>query len=1065
MKKGIRLFGGKTGNVSKRPRSYRPGKDIDPEEYYEDEYYEDDEEYDEEYDGEYDEEYGDAPDDVDDYEDEDEEYSEEEIEEYYEKSGMKKPVEYDEGKDVSKHRIELKPDYEFSEEDYLDDEEDQPKEYYSGDNKEPENMDYPVDADYPEEMDYPEDEYGDEYGDEVLPEEGYEEDYEEDYGEDDVDYYSEDQEYDRRHGRDYEEEIGRRRSGRRSSHNRENKVVIIFKWLVDAAKNSSAVERIAAVFALLLITGGIVTATLYASAMNKNDELGAFSEIGASMEEVQIVGQSGLIAIADAQRAKMMAAELISQDEEQEEEEVVEEKISVAVKMTLTSIKSDIKVKFMDSDSGKLIGDVPFEIKVVTPDGTTVSYDDHDRDGIIYKTKLTAGTYKVTPKELPAQYSDYILSLDTQTIKVKDTVEMKAVDVKNEIKKESQINVAKEEAKGGQETESELADTVDWDGESWVKDGDGDGSVSYTEVKKADVPEPSGSSKVTIGTMGRFSELILSEYASEDLTTENDELEPIDPGDGNDNPGESGTIEVDEPKDIPLDKTSYTIQVGEMDTIKVGTDAPCTFETSDSSVVYVDESGRITGAAEGTASITISAEGYRSAYVTVTVTAKEEVVESGRIPFEAYSLALYVKETTTLKPNDSSIKCKYSSDNENVVTVDKKGNVQAVGEGTAVITVTAKNYDDTKIDVTVTRKIEGVVVPIEIQSLTLYEKQTKKIKAKEKGIKLTFATSDKNIATVSDDGTITAVSKGTCKITVSAEGYDDAVIDVTVTHMELKDKDGNTLYVMETDGTYRVATYADYDNYKVFYKKTENKNKIYHGWATIDGRTYFFDNSGNYVTGEQVINHVKYTFGADGVLAKSAPTVGIDVSKHNGNIDWKAVKNSGVSFAIIRCGYRGYSTGVMVEDPTFRTNIRGALAAGLRVGVYYYSQAVDEVEAVEEASMVINLVSGYGLQLPVYMDVEASGGRADSISVSQRTANIKAFCGTIQSAGYKAGVYANKTWLNSYINASSISNYHIWLAQYAKEPTYTATRYDMWQYTSKGRVSGISGNVDMNICY
>ena len=155
----------------------------------------------------------------------------------------------------------------------------------------------------------------------------------------------------------------------------------------------------------------------------------------------------------------------------------------------------------------------------------------------------------------------------------------------------------------------------------------------------------------------------------------------------------------------------------------------------------------------------------------------------------------------------------------------------------------------------------------------------------------------------------------------------------------------------------------------------------------------------------------------------------------------------------------------MVEDPTFKTNIRGALGAGLRVGVYYYSQAVDEVEAVEEASMVINLLSGYGIQLPVYMDVEASGGRGDSISVSQRTANIKAFCGTIQSAGYKAGVYANKTWLSSYINTSQISNYHIWLAQYAKEPTYTGSRYDMWQYTSKGRVSGISGNVDMNICY
>jgi GH25 family lysozyme M1 (1,4-beta-N-acetylmuramidase) len=97
--------------------------------------------------------------------------------------------------------------------------------------------------------------------------------------------------------------------------------------------------------------------------------------------------------------------------------------------------------------------------------------------------------------------------------------------------------------------------------------------------------------------------------------------------------------------------------------------------------------------------------------------------------------------------------------------------------------------------------------------------------------------------------------------------------------------------------------------------------------------------------------------------------------------------------------------------------------------------------------------------------VEASNGRGDSISTSQRTANIKAFCGTIQNAGYTAGVYANSTWFTSKINTAQITGYKIWLAQYSAAPTYSRTRYDMWQYSSKGSVAGISGRVDMNISY
>ncbi|MBQ3796295.1 MAG: glycoside hydrolase family 25 protein [Butyrivibrio sp.] len=190
---------------------------------------------------------------------------------------------------------------------------------------------------------------------------------------------------------------------------------------------------------------------------------------------------------------------------------------------------------------------------------------------------------------------------------------------------------------------------------------------------------------------------------------------------------------------------------------------------------------------------------------------------------------------------------------------------------------------------------------------------------------------------------------------------------------------------------------------------------------------------------------------------------GVDVSKHNGNIDWGAVKASGIDFAIIRCGYRGSSSGALIVDPLYYQNMIAATGAGLNVGVYFFSQAVNEVEAIEEASMVLELISGYSLQMPVYIDVEKSNGRGDAISVEERSATIAAFLATIRNAGYSAGLYSNKLWFENRINTAVFTDYKIWLAQYVDIPTYTATRYDMWQFTSKGSIPGIAGNVDMNV--
>ena len=191
---------------------------------------------------------------------------------------------------------------------------------------------------------------------------------------------------------------------------------------------------------------------------------------------------------------------------------------------------------------------------------------------------------------------------------------------------------------------------------------------------------------------------------------------------------------------------------------------------------------------------------------------------------------------------------------------------------------------------------------------------------------------------------------------------------------------------------------------------------------------------------------------------------GIDVSKWNGEIDWQKVREAGIRFAVIRAGYRGSSTGVIVEDPLFKQNVEGALAAGIRVGVYFFTQAVDEREAVEEASAVLSLTENMNITLPVFIDTEGSGGRADSLDPETRTAVCRAFCKTIEGAGKKAGVYASRHWYYNMVYATELEQSYIWLAEYRDVPLYQGY-YQMWQYTSRGHVEGIEGNVDLDISY
>lgn len=284
------------------------------------------------------------------------------------------------------------------------------------------------------------------------------------------------------------------------------------------------------------------------------------------------------------------------------------------------------------------------------------------------------------------------------------------------------------------------------------------------------------------------------------------------------------------------------------------------------------------------------------------------------------------------------------------------------------------------------------------------------------------------------------------------------VSDFTDDKTQLRNIQGEFLY-LDKDGQ-QPAMLKDYNDANELYAMK------YTGWTEINGAKYYFDSNNKAVTGMQVIGGVRYIFDEDGVLLETTEQKGIDVSKWNGTIDWNAVANAGIDFAIIRVGYRGYTAGTLVEDPYFKQNIEGATKAGIKVGLYFFTQAITEAEAVEEASMAISLVSGYQLQLPIYFDTEKveGDGRANNMDVSKRTAITKAFCETIRNAGYLPGVYASTSWYNNQLKASELADYDIWVAHYANVCGYKG-RYHMWQYTSSGSVPGIKGRVDLNVRY
>ena len=994
---------------------------------------------------------------------------------------------------------------EDGEEYYADDEEytgdEDGEEYYADDEE------YTGDEDgeeyYADDEEYTGDEDGEEYyadDEEYIGDEDGEEYYadDEEYtgDEDGEEYYADDEEYlGEEDGEEYyaDDDMAPAHGGKGKKSKKQggNKIAAIWTKFL----NMSTMDRIMTATGVAVLILAIVTGSVYASARMVDHQVSEFVSVGSQLDGIQMIGEQGMLAVADAKLAKIAAANAVDdENEEQKEYDEAEYTNGGTVELELVSVQKDLKIKFTNKKSGKLISNVPFSVTITDPNGKSDTWTDDDMDGIIYKKGITPGNYTVAVNTLTDEkYKDYTLPTGTQKVEVRKDIAYKKVDVANEIKKESEVNAAKEDTmKNDTVVESILEDTVQWVESKKLP-------PTYREVAKDTVVNPEKQTAYS----GRFLRI-----ANEQISIKVGETKQLTPPTGATVVGwSSNNPDVASVNDGvvtgwkaggPVTITCTYTEAGS------ATPTPTTPGTGGTTTTTPDSSGttgtptggtgedgssnesQATQQSVGGGSLPIAYAQVGSTQKTYTWEVTVTEVQKPTAALEPASLNVEAgKEATAQVKVTNFTGATYqitanSNDKAATATVDANGKitVNGVAAGDAKITVTVTMGTETKkldLEVKVTN---GIKITLDKTAVTVYPKSTATVTATVSGSGTIAApvSSDDKIATATISGktiTVTGVKKGTATITVTyKEGSAEAKATFTVTvagdvnpredtKTPLKDTSGRQLYVSIGDNQYRAAVYADYYTATKFFLMEESR---YTGWQTLDGKVYFFKADGSKVTGEQVIQGAKYNFASDGSLVVGSGTMGIDVSKWNGSIDWNAVKNSGVNYVIIRVGYRGSSQGALIEDPKFKTNIKGATAAGLKVGVYFFTQAVDEVEAVQEASMVLDRISGYKISYPVFLDVEGSGGRGDAIDSATRTAVCKAFCNTIKNAGYTPGVYANKTWLTSKMDAGALSGYKIWLAQYAKTPTYTG-RYDLWQYRSDGKVSGISGKVDLNISY
>ena len=695
-----------------------------------------------------------------------------------------------------------------------------------------------------------------------------------------------------------------------------------------------------------------------------------------------------------------------------------------------------------------------YTVAVNEAEGTV--YTDDDMDGVITQTDMEAGDYVLClVNDLDTEVS-YEPVTYTTAANVKDKVEYK---VQKEITKQIKKDVASEDgqkaAAAEVPVENKLTDTVEYVESKKVENGSG-------EVKQAEAAAPKstastskaaaksgGITKVThdvvktasryLRTKGYVAAASKLDYidalmmkATKVATVSEEGGQSSDKADDTDSNTETGGT--------PTTDTGNADNTGNSSGSGSSSESGSTGGSTDNSG---SNSGSTSGSTDNSGSGSGSSAPAEKAKHTITV---KYVDESGNA-ISGYNTLTETKEEGATYKYDAPTISGYTY-------VSTTGNPSGT-VGTSDITVT---FTYKKITTTTTKEEATLDMS--------YSAGTFTIKASA------------NVGSVTVNGTAVTMSNGSGTFKVTKDGdytlkgvatFSDKATDNTlaVTYTvsgygsgdsaeKLKDAAGNQLYLDEQ--CTKEATAADYEKGKKYYYK--EASYTYYGWQSIDGNTYYFDKNGNKVTGTQVIQGVSYDFGTDGVLANKG--TGIDVSKYQANIDWSQAK-SAVSFAIVRCGYRGMYDGQLHEDPYFYKNMSGAKANGVSVGVYIYSTALNEAEAVQEASMAVAMAQkAGGCSYPIFIDMEDKVRGQGSLSTAQRMAILNAFVSTVQSSGYKAGVYCSKNWMTSLMDANSVpSSCSVWIAQYNTSCTYSG-RKNMWQYSSKGSVPGIKGYVDMN---
>ena len=696
-------------------------------------------------------------------------------------------------------------------------------------------------------------------------------------------------------------------------------------------------------------------------------------------------------------------------------EEVVTEETEAAEPETVTlvgsSIEKDLKIKIQDESSKNVKGQ-PFEItiKADKKKAKSTTYSDDDKDGIIYIKSIDAGKYDVSLNEIDG----YISKENSYKLTVKDKIEYTKVDVKDEIKSAAEVAPAEDAEVDNVEVEAVIQDTVETVDSTCTPSKVGAGDVDTSNFPKASV---GGSTKVDIAqaavtasakrvgyhaTGTKSTDVTTSsETSSETTTPKSSETtapsETTTPGEGgqgtggdqNGTPGDKTDGTETKPDDTKPDKYEITIvhmfykndgktkadKADEKETVTVAKDAK-TVSSAKTYDGYKASNGTTFTIQDGAKEYTIKWVATAADKVTYKVThnffqadgkTKAEESKSEDITVDATVTEIQASsyEAQGYKLVEGSTKIKVAAG----TTAYTLNWVKAATAASASVTVpqTAALYNSTinnanAIGLTATLTDAGNIIT-NITWASSNEKVVKVSNGAKTGCTLTAV--GKGSATVT--GTITYLSKpGDTKTTAS-----DKKITCTVTvndftgntTTQLKDKSGRLLY--KDSECKKPATVADYNANGTYYTEP-----VYTGWQTIDGKVYYYTSNHQRVTGSQVISGISYNFGSDGALQQGSGKNGIDVSSHQGNIDWASVKAAGINFAIIRVGYRGSQTGALVEDSCFKKNIQGATANGINVGVYFFTQATTEAEAVEEASMALTLCSGYNLSYPIFVDTE-----------------------------------------------------------------------------------------------